>query len=182
MLTFFVGIVPLILSPKMFKKQDGKLAFFAGAVLPISTPKLFKKHNGMLVFCWCGASDSSSKRFKTQNEMLAFFNQKFWTQEPNPSKLVPFWSGGVPPWKHVLCLETASNWNDTFACFANASHVHLGPPAGPVGETFGPFSFLGRSWDVQMAVLAGVPFWRHFLFRILIRTARLGNRKLDYSF
>ena len=40
MLTFFVGIVPPILSPKMFK-QDGKLAFFAGAVRPISTPKLF---------------------------------------------------------------------------------------------------------------------------------------------
>jgi hypothetical protein len=73
---FFVGIVPPILSPKMFKKQDGKLAFFAGAVPPISTPKLFKKQHRMLVFCWCGASEFSPKMFKTQRN-VAFFNQKF---------------------------------------------------------------------------------------------------------
>jgi hypothetical protein len=74
---FFVGIVPPILSQQIIKKQDGKLAFFAGAVRPISAPKLFKKQNGMLVFCWCGASDFSPNKFKTHNEMLAFFNQKF---------------------------------------------------------------------------------------------------------
>jgi hypothetical protein len=45
-----------------------------------------------------------------------------------------------------------------FACFANASRVHLGSLVGPVGEPFGFFSSLGGSWDLEMAVLAGFRF------------------------
>ena len=58
-------------------------------------------------------------------------------------------------------------------CFADASHVYLGSLAGPVGEPFSFFSSLGGSWDVEMAVLAGFPFWHHFSVRILLINGRL---------
>ena len=58
----------------------------------------------------------------------------------------------------------------------------LASPEGPFWEPFRHLSSLGRSWDLQMVVLGGDPFWHHFFDQILIKIGGLWETKnLDYT-
>ena len=103
--------------------------------------------------------------------------QKTTKKHKNDTKIVPKGNqpvrGGGTPWKNVFVYELACFPKTTFGMFCRRLPLHLGSLAGPVGEPFGFFSSLGGSWDVEMAVLAGFPFWHHFPVRILLRNGRL---------